>query len=135
MIAILMAFAALATPPALAQTQEKAQIIVSNERNEPVVMQFAYAFRQYSWDLMRQEIPSDGELTYRFPVGLPGCEKLHEWGLADGLLTISNASGTLCAKRISLCDQTAVAMHVQMSQCVWNDPDAPRSTSGILIGR
>ena len=107
------------TAPAYAQNEEKAEIVVSNGRNEPLVMRFEYAFREHTWRLMEHEIAVDGEITYRYPSNIPGCEKLHEWGIADGVLTVSNTSGPLCQKRVSLCDKTTSYMEVGLQKCTW----------------
>jgi hypothetical protein len=114
----------LGAAPAWGQAQEKAEIVVSNGRNEPLVMRFDYAFRQYSWRLMEHEIAVGDEITYRFPSNIPGCEKLHEWGIADGVLTVSNAAGPLCQQRVSLCDKSAVFMDVGPTRCTWQKATA-----------
>ncbi|TAL00489.1 MAG: hypothetical protein EPO08_13475 [Rhodospirillaceae bacterium] len=116
-------FLALALP-AQAQSEEKAEITVSNGRNEPLVMSFDYAFRQYTWKLMEQAIPVDEQITYRYPSNIPGCEKLHEWGIADGVLTISDSAGPLCQKRVSLCDKTTTFMDVGLERCTWRENPA-----------
>lgn len=104
---------------ALAQ-EEKAQIDIVNERAEGVTMRFDYAFRQYTWNLIVARIDAGDEITYRFPSNIPGCERLREWRITDGLLSISNARGMICQKRISLCDKIAAVMIVGGSVCNWS---------------
>ncbi len=88
-----------------AQSQDKAAINIINSRNEAVVMRFEYAFREYTWKLIEHTIDPQDDITYLYPSNIPGCERLREWRITDGLLTISNAKGPLCQKRISLCDK------------------------------
>lgn len=121
---LVLLLAAGLSAPALAQStpiQDKAEIFVANNRAEPVVMTFHYAFRQYTWSLMRHEIASQNDIIYRFPSNIPGCEYLRGWKITDGILRISNAKGLLCEKRISLCDKRASAMTVGASACGWKD--------------
>ncbi|MBY0511515.1 MAG: hypothetical protein K2P94_15355 [Rhodospirillaceae bacterium] len=106
--------------PADARAQEKVEINVMNNRQEPVVMRFEYAFRQYTWKLMEHTIDGGDDITYRFPANIPGCERLREWRITDGLLTISNARGPVCQKRISLCDKYAMTMAVGDAACKWS---------------
>ena len=107
--------------PAQAQETRKASITVSNGRAEALTMRFDYAFRDRTWRLMERPIPVDEQLTYRYPSHIPGCEKLHEWGIADGVLTVSNGEGPLCQKRISLCDANIVTMDVEETKCLWRE--------------
>ena len=79
----------LASAAAHAKEERKAEIIVSNGRTEPLVMRFEYAFRAHTWKLMERPIPVGEDLTYRYPSHIPGCEKLHEWGIADGVIVES----------------------------------------------
>ena len=62
-------------------------------------------------------MPVGQEITYRYPSDIPGCEQLRKWGIADGILTVSNAAGPLCERRISLCDKHAVFMDVGCREC------------------
>jgi hypothetical protein len=103
-----------------AQAQEKVQINIVNDRNEPVVMLFEYAFRNYTWTLMQHVIDPQDEITYRFPANIPGCEHLRDWRITDGILTISNTKGPLCQKRISLCDRNLATMSVGSATCDWS---------------
>jgi hypothetical protein len=105
---------------AQAQDAEKAEINIVNERNEAVVMRFEYAFRQYTWKLIEHTIDAQDDVTYRYPSDIPGCERLREWRITDGLLTISNAKGALCQKRISLCDKYTSKMDVSQTTCTWS---------------
>jgi hypothetical protein len=104
-----------------AQEDRKATITVSNGRSESLVMRFDYAFRDRTWRLMEQPVPIGEDLTYRYPSHIPGCEKLHEWGIADGILTVSNAEGPLCRRRVSLCDANIVFMDVELDKCSWRE--------------
>jgi len=128
MRAFIFAIAVLLSLPAIAQ--EKAEIIVSNGRNEPLVMRFDCAFRQYSWRLIEHRIAVGDEATYRYPSNIPGCEKLHEWGIADGILTISNDTSTLCQQRVSLCDKSAVYMDVGLKECTWQKAEFGKAAFG-----
>jgi hypothetical protein len=103
-----------------AQAQDvKAEINILNNRDEPVVMRFDYAFRDYTWNLIEHSIDARDEITYRYPSNIPGCERLREWRITDGLLTISNAMGPLCKKRVSLCDKRLTVMAVGNTACDW----------------
>jgi hypothetical protein len=103
-----------------AQDADKAEINIVNARNEAVVMRFEYAFRQYTWKLIEHTIGAQDDVTYRYPSNIPGCERLREWRITDGLLTISNAKGALCQKRISLCDKYISKMDVGQTTCTWS---------------
>ena len=105
---------------ALAQDQQKAEINILNNRSEAVVMVFEYAFRSYTWKLIEHTIDADDEITYRYPSNIPGCESLRDWHITDGLLTISNAQGTLCQERVSLCDKHLAIMEVNRDACRWS---------------
>ncbi len=115
-----MAMLTLAASPAFAQSEEKVEINIVNDRSEPIVMLFEYAFRDYTWKLMEHTIDAQDEITYRFPANIPGCERLRDWHITDGLLTISNAKGALCKKRISLCDKYMTRMDVGNATCDWS---------------
>ena len=117
--AALAAAMVCATTPAFAQQQEKVEINISNNRNEAVTMRFDYAFRDYTWQLIEHTIDAEDELTYRFPANIPGCDRLRAWRITDGVLTISNARGPLCQKRISLCDRFKMQMDVGTASCNW----------------
>jgi hypothetical protein len=113
-VAVLLA---IATP---AYADEKVEINVMNNRREDIVMRFEYAFRDYKWKLMEHTIEAGDDVTYRFPANIPGCERLREWRITDGLLSISNARGMVCQKRISLCDKFAMTMAVGDATCRWS---------------
>ncbi len=110
---------ALTTLPVAAQQDEKVEIFIANNRSEAITMRFDYAFRQYTWNLIQANVAANDDVTYRFPANIPGCERLREWHIADGLLTISNARGPLCQKRISLCDRYQMKMDVGNATCQW----------------
>ena len=101
--------------------QEKSEIVVNNDRPEPVTMRFEYAFRNLTWKLAEEPMEPGGSLIYRFPVNIPGCDKLREWHITDGVLSITNARGLVCTKRISLCDRLKSTMEVQGPACYWTD--------------
>jgi hypothetical protein len=117
----ILSFVLASVATAHAADERKAQITVSNGRTEPLVMRFEYAFGERTWKLMERPIPVDEDLTYRYPSHIPGCEKLHEWGIADGVVTVSNTEGPLCRKRISLCDANVVHMDVLATTCTWRE--------------
>ena len=106
--------------------EEKAEILVSNDRGEPITMRFSYAFRNATWKLTENTMPVDTDLTYRFPSNIPGCEKLHEWGIADGVPSRWNERGLICEKRVSLCDKATLVMNVRETECVWRQSTARR---------
>ncbi len=116
--AALIVFAA---QPAAAQTTDKAEITVTNNRRDDITMRFDYAFRNYHWNLMSHPVEGGGEILYRFPSNIPGCEKLREWHITDGVLSIVDAKGLFCEKRISLCDKRATTMNVQADKCLWTE--------------
>ncbi len=105
---------------AAAQATEKIEIAIANNRNEPVTMQFKYAFRDYTWKLIEHVIDQDDDILYRFPANIPGCEKLRAWHITDGVLSIMNAKGLVCEKRISLCDRVHMNMNVRQDACLWH---------------
>lgn len=103
-----------------AQAAEKVEINVLNNRAEAIIMRFEYAFREYTWKLMEYKIDIGSDVTYRFPANIPGCERLRDWRITDGVLTISNAKGPICKKRISLCDRYETTMAVGDAECRWS---------------
>ena len=103
-----------------ARADEKVEINVMNNRDEAIIMRFDYAFRDYTWKLMEHKIDAGDDVIYRFPANIPGCERLREWRITDGLLTISNAKGAICKKRVSLCDKYATTMDVGHTACKWS---------------
>ena len=104
---------------AAAQSADKVEIAIMNNRREPVTMQFKYAFRQYTWTMMTHVIDEGDDILYRFPANIPGCEKLREWQITDGVLSIMNSRGLVCEKRISLCDRIHMSMDVRQDACNW----------------
>jgi len=110
----------IAVAPACAQETEKAEITVANNRAAAVVMRFEYTFHGRSWRLMQHDVDGGDAVEYRYPSNIPGCEKLREWGLTDGLLTIYDDGGSICQERVSLCDKVVAVMQVDpASQCTW----------------
>lgn len=103
-----------------ARAADKVEINVSNDRDEAIVMRFEYAFRDYTWKLMEHKIDAGDGVLYRFPANIPGCERLRDWHITDGILTISNANGPLCTKRVSLCDKYETTMAVGKANCKWS---------------
>ena len=114
--------AALYAGAAHAQTTDKAEITIENSRTEAVTMRFAYAFRNYHWTLMTHDIAGGEDILYRFPANIPGCEKLREWHITDGVVSISDAKGLFCEMRMSLCDKRATKMIVHPDKCLWTEP-------------
>lgn len=121
LIALLTLLAAnvLSVTATSAQTedQEKAEMLVRNYRGEPVTMSFSYVFKDYSWALMEREIGIDGDLLYKFPTNLPGCEYLIDWGIDNGRLTISNDRQVICSRDISICERRFVTVDVRQQTC------------------
>ena len=104
---------------AAAQAADKVEVAIMNNRREPVTVQFKYAFRQYTWTMMTHVIDEGDDILYRFPANIPGCEKLREWQITDGVLSIMNSRGLVCEKRISLCDRIHMSMDVRQDACNW----------------
>lgn len=106
--------------PAFSQEEgqeEKAEILVRNYRSETITMDFSYVFRDYSWQMMEQDIGIDGDITYKFPTGLPGCEYLMDWGIDTGRLTITNARGVICTHNVSICERRSMTVDVRAQTC------------------
>lgn len=115
-------FAAIVTVflgPALvyAQENDKAVMVVQNYRNQPITMNFSYYFGDYAWTLMERDIPVDGDLTYKFPTGLPGCEYLMDWEIDDARLVISIPQGEVCRQEVSLCERERLTVQVRGNVC------------------
>src|SRR5689334_6456708 len=87
----------------------KAEIMVNNNTRQSVTMRFEHA------------VEAGDDLTYRFPSNIPGCEYLRTWGITDGVLSIWDAQGLFCEKRISLCDKVSSTLDVQAQACYWQD--------------
>ena len=115
-----MAAGLMLAAAAPAWADDKVEINIVNNRNEAVTMRFEYAFRDYTWKLIEHGVDAQDELTYRFPANIPGCERLRDWRITDGILTISNIKGPLCQKRISLCDKYETTMTVGERECRWS---------------
>ena len=115
--AAILFFSALEIQSAHAQSEEKAVMLVQNYRNETVTMDFSYVFRDYSWKLMERDIGIDGDLTYKFPTNLPGCEYLMDWDIDNARLTVSNADGVICTKDVSICERRTITVEVRNQVC------------------
>lgn len=102
---------------AQAEGEEKAEMLVRNYRNETITMDFSYVFRDYSWALMEREIGVDGDLIYKFPTNLPGCEYLIDWGIDTARLTISNARQVICSRDVSICEKRTITVDVREQVC------------------
>lgn len=101
--------------------REPGGITIQNQRGEPVTMRFAYALKNYQWDLASRPVPAGQEMLYPFPAALPACEKLRDWHIADGVVSISDSQGLFCELRLSLCDAgDKVAVHDD--RCYWITP-------------
>ena len=111
--------------PLAASAQEKAEIQVANDRLETIKMRFSYAFRDYKFTLMERDMESGSDIIYRFPVNIPGCDKMRDWGIVDGVLSITSAKETLCEERVSLCDKAVSIMKVEATQCAWRQSSVP----------
>lgn len=118
LLALTISAQLFAPQAALAQDQEeKAEMLVRNYRNETITMDFSYVFRDYSWALMEREIGVDGDLIYRFPTNLPGCEYLIDWGIDTARLTISNARQVICSRDVSICEKRTITVDVRQQVC------------------
>jgi hypothetical protein len=109
--------------PSVAQDEEKAVMLIQNYRNEVVKMDFSYVFRDYSWKLVEHAIDIDGDLTYKFPTSLPGCEYLVDWDIDNARLSISNANGVICTKDVSICERRTITVEVRSRVCYMKSVD------------
>lgn len=118
-----MALAATLLAPTIApsithaQDEDKAVMLVQNHRNETITMDFSYVISKYSWQLMERNIGVDGDLTYKFPTSLPGCEQLMNWDIDNARLTISNSKGVICTKDVSICERRTITIEVRNRVC------------------
>jgi hypothetical protein len=48
---------------AAAQTAEKVEINIFNNRREAITMRFDYAFRDYTWNLIQANVDADDDVT------------------------------------------------------------------------
>lgn len=119
LVAALCASVLLAPSVPRAQTEgdQKAEMLVRNYRGEPIKMEFAYVFREYTWALMEREIGIDGDLIYKFPTNLPGCEYLIDWGIDRARLTISNSRQVICSRDVSICEKRTMRVDVREQVC------------------
>lgn len=111
---------------ALSSTQmpadrEPGGITIQNQRDEAVTMHFAYALKHYQWNLASRPVAAGQELVYPFPPVLPGCEKLRDWHIADGVVSIHDSQGMFCELRLSLCD-AGDRVAVREDRCYWITP-------------
>lgn len=100
-----------------AQDNEKAVMLVQNYRNEMITMDFSYVLADYAWQLMERDIGIDGDLTYKFPTSLPGCEYLIDWDIDNARLTVSNERGVICTKDVSICERKMISIEVRSNVC------------------
>lgn len=103
---------------AMSADSEPGGITIENRRGETVTLRFAYALKHYQWDLASRPVAAGQDLTYPFPAALPACDKLRDWHLTDGVVSISDSQGMFCELRLSLCDAgDRVAVHED--RCYW----------------
>ncbi|NKB44792.1 MAG: hypothetical protein GKS03_11000 [Alphaproteobacteria bacterium] len=100
-----------------AQDEEKAVMLVQNYRNETITVDFSYVLSDYAWQLMEREIGIDGDLTYKFPTNLPGCNYLVDWDLDNARLTVTNDRGVICTKDVSICERKTITIEVRNKVC------------------
>ncbi|MBT5241811.1 MAG: hypothetical protein HOH20_00100 [Rhodospirillaceae bacterium] len=100
-----------------AQDDEKAVMLVQNYRSETITMDFSYVLADYSWQLMERDIGIDGDLTYKFPTNLPGCDYLIDWDIDNARLTVSNERGIICTKDVSICERKMISIEVRSNVC------------------
>lgn len=103
---------------AMSADREPAGITIQNERGEPLNMKFAFAFKNYQWDLASKPVAAGQELFHPFPVTLPACESLRDSHFADGVVSISDAQGLFCELRLSMCD-AGDRVAVRDDRCYW----------------
>ncbi|MSO97630.1 MAG: hypothetical protein EXR11_05340 [Rhodospirillaceae bacterium] len=116
---LLIGTLALHAASAFAQEEEKAQVVVTNFRNEPVTIKYVYVFRDYSWAFMTHELDANGEITYRRPANLPGCKQLVDWGIDKGRFVILANNAELCDEPMSICEVTNYTVEVHNVGCKW----------------
>lgn len=117
-LAALVCGAAALSSSQMSADREPGGITIENRRSEAVTMRFAYALKHYRWDLASRPVAAGQELVYPFPPTLPGCEKLRDWHVTDGVVSISDSQGMFCELRLSLCDAgDRVAVHED--RCYW----------------
>jgi hypothetical protein len=118
LITILLVALALANA-ATAQTEQKAQVIATNLRNDAVVLKYEYTLREYSWSIMTHELGGNDEVTYRRPANLPGCKQLMEWGLDKGRFVVYARGNELCDEPMSICETTSYTLTIRNVSCQW----------------
>ena len=92
-------------------------MLVQNYRNETITMDFSYVLADYAWQLMERDIGVDGDLTYKFPTSLPGCDYLIDWDIDNARLTVSNERGIICTKDVSICERKTISIEVRSNVC------------------
>ncbi len=102
-------------------TETKTEINVRNLRDAPILMRFAYVFHDHRFTLMEHEIPTGDDISYRFPVGLPGCERLKSWGLDIGTVTLLSKGDVVCEQSVSLCDRHLLWGDARADRCTWRE--------------
>ncbi|MBM3514259.1 MAG: hypothetical protein FJX59_11175 [Alphaproteobacteria bacterium] len=103
---------------ALAQEPDvKSEVVVSNHMPGSIRMRVDYVWRTYSWNLVDTPVSEGADLIYRIPTALPGCEYLTQWGIDRAKLTLSNASGEICAAEFSICQRRSETVIVRPTGC------------------
>ncbi|MBX7198140.1 MAG: hypothetical protein K1X51_02065 [Rhodospirillaceae bacterium] len=106
---------------AISAERESTGITIQNKRGEAVTMHFAYALKNYQWDLASHPVAAGQEFVYPFPPTPPACEMMRDWHIADGVVSITDSQGMFCELRLSLCDAgDRVAVHED--RCYWITP-------------
>lgn len=106
---------------AMSADREPTGITVQNKRGEAVTMKFAFALKNYQWDLASRPVAAGQDVVYPFPP-LPACQTLRDWHVADGVVSISDSQGLFCELRLSLCD-AGDRVTVQDDRCYWITPE------------
>ena len=117
LIALICGAAALSSNQ-MSADREPEGLTIQNQRGEPVTMKFAFAVKNYQWDLASCPVAAGQELLYPFPVALPACDALRDLHLADGVLSISDSKGWFCELRLSMCD-AGDRVAVRNDRCYW----------------
>ena len=105
---------------AMSADREPTGITVQNQRGEAVTMRFAFAFKNYQWDLASHPVAAGQEFVYPFPP-VPACEQLRDSHVADGVVSITDSQGLFCELRLSLCD-AGDRVAVREDRCYWITP-------------
>lgn len=113
---ILLGLLAISTV-ASAQSEEKAQIIVTSFRKDTVTVKYDYVFKSFAWNLMTYALSPEGEITYKRPANLPGCKQLGQMGIDQGKFTIAANNVEVCSGPLSICDTTNYEIEVHERGC------------------